>query len=355
MIAGGFRSDSGTFLAASSTVKSQETPNKDAFLTLLTMRRKQMNEGNRAKTKMPAPLPWLYPWAVERAYRDYIKGIMKQFIDITQKEIMPNLPAWLGENNDGIRTDVEEEEGETSTLREIASAFLIFAGLDRILFSGAGVRSTKLEIKRYGIRTEAFNSKEWKKQTKRILGVPYDITDPFIASAVEAWAMSNFELIRSMEQRYIKDLNQIVLNGVQRGSTSQAISRQIRALDRGLKGYQADRLARDQIGKLNGVLTRQRQQAVGITTYIWVTAGDERVRGNPAGPFKGAVPSHYVMSGEICRWDNPNVYWNGVKWVNRTGRMPKAHPGEEIQCRCTGLPNWSTLIEEADQQIQQVA
>jgi hypothetical protein len=349
-----FRSDAGQLLEASSSVKLKKSSNKEAFLTLLAMKRKQMNAGNRARTKAPAPLPWLYPWAVERAYRDYVRNMMISFTDLTKKEILPNLKYWLDENQDGLRTDVEENEGETAVLKEIAEVFLAFGALDLLFFSGSGGRNTKSEVKRYGIRAESFNSKEWKKQTKRILGTPYDMTDPFISSAVEAWAMRNYELIRSLEQRYIKDLNQIILDAVQRGETSQSVSQKIHALDRNLKGYQVDRLARDQIGKLNGVLNRQRQMNVGISTYIWTTAGDERVRGNPAGPFKRAVPSHYIMSGEICRWDDSTVYWKG-KWVKRTGRMPKEHPGEPIQCRCTGLPNWSTLIEEADQMIREAA
>ena len=77
-------------------------------------------------------------------------------------------------------------------------------------------------------------------------------------------------------------------------------------------GYNARRIARDQISKATGQFNQLRQTDVGVETYIWRTAGDERVR-----------PDHANLDGSVQRWDDPPEI---------------GHPGEPIQCRCRAEP-----------------
>ena len=67
-------------------------------------------------------------------------------------------------------------------------------------------------------------------------------------------------------------------------------------------------VAHDQISKLNADLNQVRQQEAGITSYIWTTQGDSRVR-----------PSHQALSGQEFQWDSP---------------PSEGHPGQPIACRC---------------------
>jgi len=71
-------------------------------------------------------------------------------------------------------------------------------------------------------------------------------------------------------------------------------------------------IARDQISKHNGALTRARMQGAGIARYQWSSSKDERVR-----------TSHSTLEGRVFSWDRP---------------PPVGHPGEDIQCRCVALP-----------------
>jgi SPP1 gp7 family putative phage head morphogenesis protein len=84
-------------------------------------------------------------------------------------------------------------------------------------------------------------------------------------------------------------------------------------------------IARDQIRKFNGDLSRVRQQHAGIESYSWDTAHDERVRGNPRGIYPNARPSHWAQQGKVYSWSS-------------SGAPGLGHPGEPIQCRCLPKP-----------------
>lgn len=77
-------------------------------------------------------------------------------------------------------------------------------------------------------------------------------------------------------------------------------------------------IARDQISKLNGQLARARQTAAGITSFVWETQKDSRVR-----------PEHRALQGRTFTWADGA---NGV------------FPGQPIQCRC-----WARAVVDADQ------
>lgn len=72
-------------------------------------------------------------------------------------------------------------------------------------------------------------------------------------------------------------------------------------------------IARDQISKLNGELSRIQQTQNGIHSYSWSTSLDGRVR-----------DTHAEKNGVEFRWDSP---------PEDTG-----HPGEDYQCRCIPEP-----------------
>lgn len=78
-------------------------------------------------------------------------------------------------------------------------------------------------------------------------------------------------------------------------------------------GSRAKLIARDQTSKITGNLNQARQTNLGITSYIWQTVKDERVR-----------PSHAEKDGKRFLWAAPPP---------DTG-----HPGHDINCRCVQIP-----------------
>lgn len=85
-------------------------------------------------------------------------------------------------------------------------------------------------------------------------------------------------------------------------------------------------IARDQTAKMNSQFNQVRQQDLGIEEYIWRTAQDQRVVGNPNGRFPNwnqKHGNHYSRNGKIFRWDSP---------------PEDGHPGMAINCRCVAIP-----------------
>ena len=134
-----------------------------------------------------------------------------------------------------------------------------------------------------------------------------------------------------------------IREGVKAGKSARQVTAMINADLPGISYRRARIIARDQTAKLNSALTQGRMADAGIETYIWSTSEDERVRGNPTGLYPKALPSHYVMNGKVCRWDDPTVWLENGEWVKRAGDAPYLHPGMDIMCRCVAIPNWDEL------------
>ncbi|MGD8707076.1 MAG: hypothetical protein PVI88_00145 [Nitrosopumilaceae archaeon] len=332
--------------------------NKKLFLELLKLKRKEMGPGNRARSKNPVKgINWIYPFSVERKYAKWLQSMMQQIIEPATEFVRANVGNWIKEYAEmtadaypgDLRVNIEDIE---KTLKQIYEE------------RGEEVRTL---IADFGFQVSGQNIQQWKKFTKKVLGVEFVITEPWEIEIIKAWAEDNFTLVKSLSQEYIKKVNTIVSEAVTTGRTAgylvkqptfkeieQGVFRKLKKWNKNYAEYRTRLIARDQVGKLQGQFTQRRQEDAGIDSYFWVTAGDERVRGNPAGPWKNAVPSHYIMSGVLCRWDNVTLYSenNGKTWKKRKAKMPKAHPGQEIQCRCSAIPNMIDLVEQVDKLIE---
>ena len=328
-----------------------EPTSKPIFEELLLSRRRSMGAGNRKRSKKRKFVSWLYPSATERAYSKDITALMKGLFDPVLLEISENLQGWIDDYNffQG-KFDAEGKEDQ------FFDKFRIFARSLRLKVSDIfeGEESTMLNrIRDFAFSLSGRNRAQWRKQKKTVLGTDFDESEPWEGELLSAWGQANFDLIQSLSNEYIKKLNLIVSDGVTKGETWDEIMIDLKKMHPNMTQARAKLLARDQAGKLNGLITQRRQEEVGVETYYWSTAGDERVRGNPAGPWKNAVPSHFVMNGKLCQWGDRTVFSEdgGKTWKKRFGKMPIAHPGEEIQCRCTAIPNFSPQVEEADEKI----
>lgn len=123
-------------------------------------------------------------------------------------------------------------------------------------------------------------------------------------------------LIKDIGDKAARDIERAVQEAVAKGTRTQGLSKQIEGILSEIMQDEKDKvkkraalIARDQIGKLNGNLTKARHQAAGINRYEWQTAGDSRVR-----------PEHAELDGTI------RTYGKGLE------------PGQAIRCRCTAIP-----------------
>lgn len=189
-----------------------------------------------------------------------------------------------------------------------------------------------------------FNKKELGAFQSIAIGTAFTEDETWLPATLDRWAREQVSLITKASQDMRDAVARRVREGIKNGELGRDITRKI-AMDLPRISYnRAKIIARDQTAKLNGDLTQGRMTDAGLETYIWDTAQDERVRGNPGGKYADAVPSHWVMQGLVCRWDNPAVCRNEQgEWVSRPPEAPTTHPGMAIMCRCVARPNWQEL------------
>jgi uncharacterized protein with gpF-like domain len=221
------------------------------------------------------------------------------------------------------------------------------------------------------VETNTLSHRQWYEAAKRVMGVDLLKFEPWIETEAKTFVQMNVGLITKTKEQVLGDVNRIVMEGLRQGKRWETMSDEILGTDltpieyktkEGLSVFgkletRADLIARDQTSKLWGDINQKRQENVGVEIYIWRTADDERVRGEPGGKYAGSRPSHAVMNGKYCTWKDATVYADTLedamagKWKSRQnmgaqGPGPMEHPSVEINCRCYGEAVFSTLFAE---------
>ena len=125
------------------------------------------------------------------------------------------------------------------------------------------------------------------------------------------------KLIETISGRSMKRVRSIVTKGILRGTRVESIMGQLAKLP-GITTRHAELLARDQVVKQNGRMTRIRHEGIAVTHYTWQTVGDDRVRKTHKAFGRGG----------------------GQRFSYKRGAGPNGvNPGEEIQCRCWASPD----------------
>lgn len=253
-------------------------------------------------TEIVAKRKWRYPLSYERSYakllRDYVRrkckviqAFLPELLDAVQSPSAVN--ARIEIVLDGIDKAVENAETMTTSIQHIFDL-----------------------VSRY-------NQTEFDAITKSLFGAPLSGSQPLagihqdaeIDDLKEMWVNQNLDLIKSIDQQTLQRLkqamNEAILNNVDKRLLMKYLVDELQKIA-GLEESRAVLIGTDQVGKLNGMLSRYRQENAGIDSYIWETCHDSRVR-----------PSHADRQGHKYKWSNP---------------PPGGHPGMPIRCRCVALP-----------------
>lgn len=176
---------------------------------------------------------------------------------------------------------------------------------------------------RMGLRVEAFADGQFDRQVRAAVGVPASALPKSTTDLIPSFADANVALIKTVPERYFERLRVDVQRAYTTGEHVETFSRDLSARY-GMQLDDARRIARDQVGKLNAAVNRDRFQAIGVTTYVWRTANDNRVR-----------EEHRHLEGRTFAYaDPPPAGTNGEP----------ANPGEAICCRCFAEPVLSPLL-----------
>jgi hypothetical protein len=289
-----------------------------------------------------------------RVWQEYYAVLKSQIIapwrEKAEQLVISKLPyiERMVENDrpGGLRTDAWPDELSVQ-LNKLSEEYDIISKQSQDIAAGA---------------FEAVNGvshREWYAIAKRVLGVDLFQFEPWIKDEAKAFIHINTDLITKLQSDTQSDISRIVMGGFREGNRWETLRDEITGTtDLGPGVFdkvetRAELIARDQCTKLYADVGEKRQQNAGLEWYTWRTMEDERVVGTPGGRYpEGSTGhrNHYLMDGKICKWSDPTIYADNIaaakagRWKARTEKMPKAHPGKEIQCRCYADPCFETLF-----------
>jgi len=279
--------------------------------------------------KRPKIVPMKYPIGKEYAYCRVLLKMNNKYKQILKRNMSPYVEVMAKE-----ATAVHLPTGQ---IRQDALGWR--DQLNRVMQRIADdmrdpTNQTIKEMVRIGPQTNQYNKAEWTRLVRSQYGVNPTKEDPEKYNALLAnWARNNALLIKDISDKTSRQIaeqvNQALIDGTNLADTQKEIFN-IMSDRTDVQDSRAKLIARDQVAKLNGQLTMERQVDMGVDSYIWRTVGDERVR-----------ETHADNEDQTFTWDNPPA---------ETG-----HPGDDYQCRCWAepiLPEFvefeASLLEEAD-------
>jgi SPP1 gp7 family putative phage head morphogenesis protein len=295
---------------------------------------------------------WQYPWTVERAYTASALAYVKAMQDVIIAEAEKSLPAIVSRRA-MFATDAVDDDPPTPPegiyLGASSYADRIAAMIDRIKGQiVSGQRAMGLKIKTYADQVNVFNAKQWTlmkadidkkygantvearqqtlaaergvreamtgadiQQVRAAMSVNVLTPESGLVEELAVWEADNIALIQSIPEQYLPQLRNRIVTAVRKGENYTSLMQEIRE-SFNVPEWRARLIARDQIGKLNGQLTRIRQNELGITDYLWRGMLDSRER-----------PAHVEREGKQFSYTKP---------------PDDGNPGEPIQCRCYPEP-----------------
>ncbi len=290
--------------------------------TLLARLKARSTLNRKTKRRIQRKVPeQLFPRKVLIEHRKALRDIVREMQKLAMPFLAPliisiqkDFEAKKREDSINIRLDAISDDIE-KTFRDIRLKIaerITLARKERI------ARSTARSI-------DEFNKEQVNKQFKRVIGIELGANSPRVNESIKMYIRENIRLINSLESKALDELEAVVNKSARSGLRVEELSKDIQGRFN-VAESRADLIARDQTNKLNGQLTMDRQKEIGITSYIWRTAGDERVR-----------PMHAELEGQTFNWDDPPV---------TSPQGDRNHPGEDYQCRCEAIPVFNDIYAE---------
>ena len=137
---------------------------------------------------------------------------------------------------------------------------------------------------------------------------------------IDATVNANVSLIKSIPERYLTDVEGMVMRSVQTGRDLGTLATELRDAY-GITKRRAALISRDQSNKATSALLHARQAEIGIETAVWMHSG--------AG--KTPRPSHVKAGREKIVYDVRKGWFDPHE-------QKYIFPGELIACRCTSRP-----------------
>lgn len=170
-----------------------------------------------------------------------------------------------------------------------------------------------------------------ERDMKRSVGIDVFSESQQMRDYLTAATQQNVQLIQSIPQRYLEEVQTLILanmrSGMRPGYIERALQEQF-----GVTSRRAKFIARDQTGKIQGEIAQRQQQDNGFEYFQWVDSHDQRVRHR-----------HREIANKTTAY-GPGVYkWSNLP-LSQTGEPIR--PGQDYNCRCIAIPVSSRKVEQ---------
>ena len=243
---------------------------------------------------------------VSRAYFKDLNRLTRALFRDIDRQIVSQIPRWTKEEAEISSSDAMDDELSfliEQLKQQYSSPQVLFE------YQDAARKAEARTSKQNGTRTRV--------QLKK-LGIDIFRESPQLERLSQRFVRRNTALITSIPQQALNSVEQTIEAGVQAGTRSRDLAKQITSLAPGSvmakTRNRAALIARDQTLTHSAQLSRSRQRANGITKFIWQTVGDGRVRD--------------------LHEDRDGVEYT---WADGAGAQDK-YPGDGVQCRCSSEP-----------------
>lgn len=289
-----------------------KTARNDASAELVSQIRALRTASSKRKIRKRKKLPkMVHPKPIERDYSRKLTRYLNILEEIVKLVLVSRLPELARERDADLPAG-----GRIDSWAEDAERLLgtMNMGFGAVPFDVPGTARDVAD------KTNVWNDIQWRRMMKAAVGVDMFQREPWLIPVTNSFVMENVVLITKMEQDLKDNIAGTVQRGFRGGARHEKIAEDVMgAVD--VSKSRARLIARDQVSKLNGQLTQNRQTGLGISEYIWRGAADARER-----------PTHIANNDKKFKWSEA---------PDNTG-----HPGNDIQCRCYAEPVMDELIDE---------
>lgn len=236
-----------------------------------------------------------FPFHIELAYSKALKKLVTEIEDKFKEIFLKGKTNSIAAPKIKLNTNDDKEKEFLEYFEELLTTEYAFdLCIDYIL-----------ETVEYSINT--VNS-----SVAEILGVAFKEQPYYNEEIIKNLLEENIKLIKAEPTKYLrtydKQVAKLVKEKIEEGLTLDDLAQAIQNTT-GIEKNRAALIAADQVGNVFAESTKAQFKGIGLKKFIWVTAGDARVR-----------PTHAERNGNIYEWDNPP-----------DGEIP----GRPIRCRCT--------------------
>ncbi|MBG6211692.1 SPP1 gp7 family putative phage head morphogenesis protein [Labrenzia sp. EL_126] len=245
-----------------------------------------------------ASLPVIVPrLSTERVYEAALRKILKGIAREVRDGIIPAFQAERRQRRTqaAFQQDVEREWFRRLLTLRVELSRVATETVERVF---------RLEARRH---TDSFLA-----NAKRAFGIDLRavVRQEDLEEYLRAAAGRNASLIQNVSDDLQKRIEQTVYANSIAGNSVKKLREELKT-QFGFVEKRARLIARDQTAKLNSDLNRVRQEQAGVTSYVWMTSRDERVRAR-----------HKRLDGKQ------------YKWGQSTGAESGLPPGQPVNCRC---------------------